>query len=118
MQTVKSREPLRKQGSGSLRASLLKQILGNPRSQDRQTEYSGQYNISSSLHFRGMEQALRGSLGCGSEEPALEETREIGDGTLMGQMFRGLDEVPGKRFTESQFHFRRNEVGRVKPGNK
>lgn len=109
---------LQKQASGPIKEMLLKQVLGNRRNADMQSEYSGQFNLSSSLYFQVIEDALRGTLENGvsvleqSQKGGLEqfsEERKERQPKMM-EIYRGLDEIPGKSFTQSQFHFRQNKI--------
>jgi len=113
------KESLRKQKSGKLKNVLLKQIMGNQRGK-MQSEYSGQYNLSSSLYFQVMDKVLRGKE---EDENVLMENKNLYNSlnpyhqdneneTGMMKIFRGLDQIPGKTFTQSQHYFRHNQVNR------
>lgn len=124
--TIKGRDKsLPKQSSGDIKQSLLKQVLGNRGNPDMQSEYSGQFNLSSSLYFQIMEDALRGTLENGesalkkSQLEALDAARDwenlgTGNESKMMHIYRGLDEIPGKSFTQSQFQFRQNHIAKQK----
>ena len=111
-----NKEFLRKQKSGKLKNELLKQVMGNTRGK-LQSEYSGQYNLSSSLYFQIMDNVLRGKnddLGKHDEENYIGQSMRVNEDDESGMMkiYRGLDQIPGKTFTQSQYYFRHNRVKR------
>ena len=114
-------ENLRRMNSGPIKENLLKQVMGNQRGSQMQSEYSGQYNLSSSLYFQIMDEVLRGKL---NENNAIKEQnmyqsvkikeKQNDNQNHFGIMsiYRGSDQIPGKTFTQSQHYFRNNQVNR------
>ena len=112
---------MQSQKSGPIKESLLKQVMGNQRNPLMQSEYTGQFNLSSSLYFQVMEEALRGTLENGESvlkqslmqklDNSLKIDDEFGEKPFkMTDIYRGLDEIPGKSFSQSQHHFRHSKI--------
>lgn len=110
---------------------LLAQVLGNNRPLYSQSEYTNQFNLSSSVYFQNIHQRFQEKNHIDNNEAVIKEYEddlreiELGEtnnkenlknsyGPYISYIKGGEDVIPGKSFTASQSYFRDNIVGRSK----